>query len=67
MVVLKKVLLPEIPLQQALEGFAVPGFVASHLMHGVVDGVQVQGLGLLGELGFPGLGDRAESLCLLVF
>ena len=38
------VLLPEIPLQQPLKAFSVPGFVAGHLwgyapqgMHGVVE------------------------------
>ena len=43
-------LLAEVALQQAFESLAVTGFVAGHLMHGVVDGVQVQLLGLLGQL-----------------
>ena len=42
--------LAEVTLQQALESLAVAGLVARHLMHGVVDGVQVQLLGLLGQL-----------------
>ena len=42
--------LAEVALQQALESLAVTGLVASHLVHGVVDGVQVQLLGLLGQL-----------------
>ena len=39
----------EVTLQQALESLAVAGLVAGHLMYGVVDGVQVQLLGLLGD------------------
>ena len=46
-----RVLLPEIPLQQPRKGFAVTGFVTGHLVDGIVDGVQVQGLGALGEVG----------------
>ena len=34
-------LLAEVPLEQPLEGLAVAGFVASHLMHGVMDRVEV--------------------------
>ena len=48
--------LAEVPLQQALEGLAVTGLVPGHLMHGVVDGVQVQLLGLLGQLELAGGG-----------
>ena len=44
-------LLPEIPLQQTLEGLAVAGFIAGHFMHGVVDGIQAELLGLLGQVG----------------
>ena len=47
-------LLAEITLEQPLERLAVAGFVARHLMHGVVDGVQVQLLGLLGQLKLAG-------------
>ena len=43
-------LLAEVALQQALESLAVTGFVAGHLMNGVMDRVEVQFLGLLGEL-----------------
>ena len=43
-------LLAEVALQQAFESLAVAGFVAGHLMHGVVDGVQVQLLGHLGQV-----------------
>ena len=42
--------LAKVTLQQALEGLAVTGLVAGHLVDGVVDGVQVQLLGLLGQL-----------------
>lgn len=42
--------LAEVALQQALEGLAVSRFVAGHLVHGVVDGVQVVLLGQLGQL-----------------
>ena len=42
--------LAEVALQQALEGLAMAGLVAGHLMHSVVDGVQAQLLGLLGQL-----------------
>ena len=44
----------EVTLQQAGESLAVTGLVAGHLMDGVVDGVQVQGLGLLGQLELAG-------------
>ena len=37
----------EVTLQQALESLAVAGLVASHLVNGVVDGIQVELLGLL--------------------
>ena len=47
--------LAEVALQQALESLAVAGLVAGHLVHGVVDGVQVQLLGLLGQLELAGL------------
>ena len=43
-------LLAEIALQEAFKGFSVSRLVAGHFMHGVVDGVQVQLLGLLGQL-----------------
>ena len=43
-------LLAEVALQQAFESLAVTGLVAGHLMHGVVDGVQVQLLGQLGQV-----------------
>ena len=48
--------LAEVALQQALESLAVAGLVASHLVDGVVDGVQTQLLGLLGQLEFAGGG-----------
>ena len=48
------VLLAEVALQQAFESLAVSGFVAGHFMHGVVDGVEVQLLCELGELGLAG-------------
>ena len=49
-------LLAEVALQQTLEGAAVTGLIASHFMHGVVDGVQVQFLGQLGQLELTGGG-----------
>ena len=39
------ILLTEVAVQQTLEGLAVAGFVASHLMDGVVDSVEVQCFG----------------------
>ena len=45
----------EVTLQQAGESLAVTGLVASHLMHGVVDGVQVVLLSQLGQLELAGL------------
>ncbi len=57
-----RLLLPEIPLQQALERLAVPGFVAGHFMDRVVDGVQVQGLGALGQVGLAGGGAVLPAL-----
>ena len=56
------ILLTEISVKQALQRLAVPGLVPCHLMHGVMDGVQVQGLGALGQVGLAG-GDSA-SRCL---
>ena len=47
--------LAEVALQQALESLAVTGLVAGHLVNGVVDGVQVELLGLLGQLELAGL------------
>ena len=46
----------EVTLQQALECLAVTGLVPGHLMDGVMDGVQVQGLGLLSQLELAGGG-----------
>jgi len=47
--------LAEVAVQQALKSLAVTGLVASHLMHGVVDGVQVVLLGQLSQLELAGL------------
>ena len=44
------ILLAEVALQQAFESLAVAGLIAGHFMHGVVDGVQVQLLGTLGQI-----------------
>ena len=41
-------LLVEVTLQQALESLAVTSLVPGHLMDGVMDGVQVQGLAVTG-------------------
>ena len=49
-------LLAEVAVQQTLEGLAVAGFVAGHFMDGVVDGVEVQLLGLLGQIHLAGTG-----------
>ncbi len=49
-------LFAEVTLQQALKRLAVTGFVAGHLMHGVVDGVQTQFLRLLGQSSLAGGG-----------
>lgn len=43
--------LGKVALQQALEGLAVTSLVASHLVDGVVDGIEVGSLGTLGEIG----------------
>ena len=47
------------------------GLVAGHFMHGVMDGVQVQRLGALGQVGLAGGGavapDGAECLGTLIF
>ena len=47
--------LAEVALQQALEGLAVAGLVPGHLVDSVMDGVQVQLLGLLGQVELTGL------------
>ena len=47
-------LLAEVALQEAFKSLAMAGFVASHLVHGVVDGVQIQGLSQLGQLELAG-------------
>ena len=47
----RRFLSAEVSLQQAGEGLAVSGLVPGHLVDGVVDGVQVQGLGALGKVG----------------
>ena len=46
----------EVALQQALEAAAVPSLVLGHLMDGIVDGIQVQGLCLLGQVHLAGAG-----------
>ena len=49
-------LLIEVPFQQSFERAAMSRFVLGHFVHGVVDGVEVQSLGLLGELELAGGG-----------
>src|SRR5699024_9291398 len=44
-------LLAEVALQQAGESLAVAGLIAGHLMDGVMDSIEVQLLGLLGQVG----------------
>ena len=64
-------LLVEVPLQQAFERLTMAGLVAGHFMHGVVDGIQIQFLGLLGQielaLGSAVAPDGAEGLISLIF
>ena len=48
--------LGKVALQQALEGLAVTSLVASHLVDGVVDGIEVGSLGTLGEISLTGGG-----------
>ena len=43
--------LAKVALEQAGESLAVAGLVASHLVHGVVDGIEAGGLGALGKIG----------------
>lgn len=47
--------LAEVTVQQALQSLAVAGLVASHLVNGVVDGIQVVLLSQLGQLELAGL------------
>ena len=46
----------EVALQQALEAAAMTGLVLCHLMDGIVDRIQVQGLCLLGQVHLAGAG-----------
>ena len=46
----------EVALQQALEAAAMTGLILCHLVDGVVDGVEVQLLGLLGQIHLAGTG-----------
>lgn len=48
--------LAKVALEQAGESLAVAGLVASHLVHGIVDGIEASGLGTLGKIGFAGGG-----------
>ena len=48
--------LAKVALEQAGESLAVAGLVASHLVHGVVDGIEAGGLGTLGKIGLAGGG-----------
>ena len=48
--------LAKVALEQAGESLAVAGLVASHLVHGVVDGIEASGLGALGKIGLAGGG-----------
>ena len=49
-------LLAEVALEQTCQSLAVTGFVAGHFMHGVVDSIEVQFLGKLGQLELAGGG-----------
>ena len=44
----------EVALQQALQSLAVTGLVTSHLVDGVVDGIQAVGLGALSQIKLAG-------------
>ena len=48
--IFKGFILLEVALQQALEGAAMTGLVAGHLVHGVVDGVEAVLLRAQGEV-----------------
>ena len=48
--------LSKVALEQAGESLAVAGLVASHLVHGVVDGIEASGLGALSKIGLAGGG-----------
>ena len=48
--------LAKVALEQAGESLAVAGLVASHLVHGIVDGIEASGLGTLGKIGLAGGG-----------
>ena len=54
-------LLVEVTLQQALESLAVAGLVPGHLVDGVVDGVQVQGLAFLASSNLPAVAPFSAS------
>ena len=43
-------LLAEVSLQQALESLAMTSLILGHLVHGVVDGIEVGSLGSLGDV-----------------
>ena len=53
-------LLAEVAFQQAFESLSMAGFVAGHFMHGVMDGVEVQLLGLQSQLELAGGGAVAR-------
>lgn len=48
--------LAKVALEQTGESLAVASLVASHLVHGVVDGIEASGLGALSEIGLAGGG-----------
>ena len=48
--------LAKVALEQAGESLAVTSFVASHLVHGIVDGIEASGLGALGKISLSGGG-----------
>ena len=48
--------LAKVALKQAGKSFAVAGLVTSHLVHGVVDGIEASGLGALSKIGLAGGG-----------
>lgn len=48
------ILLTEVTVQQAFESLAVPRLIACHFMYGVMDGVEVEFLGALGQVKLAG-------------
>ena len=50
--------LSEVSFEEAFESGTVACFVAGHFVDGIVDGVEVLGLGAFGDVGFAGAGSE---------